>query len=137
MSDVYRICPECAGSVELDASFCPHCGHDTRAGLPVQRASLPATVSRAALPVAAGLAGLAVRAGWRLFRNYLEKAAKSQAPLVAAPKGQNVQRPTNEVVPVNRTPRRTIRIRSSWVIGDATGRWQQGTQEHIIEIDDN
>lgn len=136
MSNVYRICPECAGSVELDARFCPHCGHDTRAGLPVQRTSLPATVSRAALPVVAGLAGLAIRAGWRLFQNYLKKVGKSEAPLMVPPNKQDIQRPSAEAMQTNRTPRRTIRIRSSWSIGDATGRWQHGTEEHIIEIDD-
>jgi hypothetical protein len=32
--------------------------------------------------------------------------------------------------------RRSIRIRSTWAVGDARGVWRQGATEHIIEIDE-
>jgi hypothetical protein len=33
-------------------------------------------------------------------------------------------------------PRTTIRIRSSWAVGDANGVWRQGVSDHTIEIDE-
>jgi hypothetical protein len=42
----------------------------------------------------------------------------------------------SEATAIQRRPRRTIRIRSSWAVGDANGVWKKGASEHIIELDD-
>ncbi|MEZ4635831.1 MAG: hypothetical protein R2856_12870 [Caldilineaceae bacterium] len=132
MSEVSRICSQCGGSVALNARYCSHCGYDTSSGLPVQRTSLPLQVGKAALPVVAGLAGLALRSGWRFLQNQLAQTAASAL--------NNQSRPTRPPVVKNQEPadrpRRTIRIQSSWVVGDGQGRWRQGQEEHIIEFDD-
>ncbi len=136
MAQVHRICPQCGNNVRLEDRFCPHCGFDTRQELPATRSNVPATLGRAALPVAAGLAGLVVRVGWRLLRGYLANPGKS-APAPShstALTRKNASQPAPLERP--RRPRRTIRIRSTWAIGDANGIWRQGSQEHIIEIED-
>ncbi|MBX2998131.1 MAG: zinc ribbon domain-containing protein [Caldilineaceae bacterium] len=132
MNQVNRICPQCGGSVSLESRYCGSCGHDTSHGLPVQRLNLPVQVGKAALPVVAGLAGLAIRSGWKLLQSYLAQAATQTA---SAPQSPPVRRAASEIPPTQRAGR-TIRIRSSWVIGDGQGRWKQGNEEHIIEIDD-
>jgi hypothetical protein len=131
MSEVSRICPQCGGSVALSARFCGGCGFDTSVGLPIQRTSLPVQVGKAALPIVAGLAGLALRSGWKFLQGQLTQAAASslQGPRAA------VQPPVVQNKPTD-GPRRKIRIQSSWVVGDGQGRWRQGQEEHIIEIDD-
>jgi hypothetical protein len=134
MSQVNRICPQCGGNVSLQSRYCGECGHDTSHGLPVQRLNLPVQVGKAALPIVAGLAGLAIRSGWKFLQTQLAQAATqaavSQEPLV--------RRSASEITPTEpaRQAGRTIRIRSSWIIGDGQGRWKQGKEEHIIEIDD-
>jgi hypothetical protein len=135
MSQVNRICPQCGGNVSLESRYCGDCGHDTSHGLPVQRLNLPVQVGKAALPVVAGLAGLAIRSGWKLLQSYLAQAATGAA---STPQEPLVRRTASEVSRSEPTQRagRTIRIRSSWVIGDGQGRWKQGDEEHIIEIDD-
>lgn len=135
MSQVNRICPQCGGNVSLQARYCGECGYDTSRGLPVQRLNLPVQVGKAALPVVVGLAGFAIRSGWKLLQAQLAHAATQSAPAVQKPL---TPRTPNEIKPVDPTPRagRTIRIRSSWIIGDGQGRWKQGNEEHIIEIDD-
>ncbi len=138
MAQVHRICPQCGSNVRLEDRFCPQCGFDTRQDLPVARSNVPATLGRAALPVAAGLAGLAVRMGWKLLRGYLASAGRSQT--VSVPSSTALARkpaPPQALPDRPRRPRRTIRIRSTWAIGDANGVWQQGAQEHIIEIEDD
>jgi hypothetical protein len=135
MSQVNRICPQCGGNVSLQARYCGECGYDTSRGLPVQRLNLPVQVGKAALPVVVGLAGLAIRSGWKLLQAQLAQAATQAAPSLQKPLAH---RATSEVKPVDPKSRagRTIRIRSSWIIGDGQGRWKQGNEEHIIEIDD-
>jgi hypothetical protein len=135
MSQVNRICPQCGGNVSLQARYCGECGYDTSRGLPVQRLNLPVQVGKAALPVVVGLAGLVIRSGWKLLQAQLAQAATQAAPVVQKPLAH---RATSEVKPIDPKPRagRTIRIRSSWIIGDGQGRWKQGNEEHIIEIDD-
>lgn len=134
MSDVTRVCSQCGGKVALDSRFCGRCGYDTSAGLPVQQRNLPAQIATAALPVAAGLAGWAVRAGWKLLRARLEEMAKNP-PAVVSPRQQPAPRPTAPPQESSR-PRRTIRIRSTWAVGDGKGVWRQGAEEHIIDIED-
>ncbi len=123
---VHRVCPRCGGNVALEARYCPHCGVDTRAGLPVERDALPARLGRAALPVAAGLAGFVLRMGWHLLRRRLVRLgpradSRSQGPTPTSPA---------------RRGRRVLRIRSWWAVGDANGLWRQGREEHIIEIEE-
>lgn len=132
MSEVNRICPQCGGSVSLQSRYCGVCGYDSSSGLPVQRNTLPATVGKAALPVVAGLAGLALRTGWKLLQGRLAQLAvrPPEVPLRAVD-----TTPAQSIQPA-RSPRRTIRIRSSWAVGDANGVWRQGQEEHVIEIDD-
>lgn len=133
MSEIHRVCPRCGASVPLESRHCSRCGYDASAGLPVERrALLPAQVTRAALPVVAGIAGIALRAGWRLLRRRLAALAEQATPPPETP--PVVERPPVPVAPSR--PRRTIRIRSHWAIGDANGVWRQGAEEHIIEIDD-
>lgn len=135
MSDVYRICPACGKNTPLDARHCPHCGQDTQAGLPVQAGSqLPMVVGKAALPVLVGVGTLAARAAWRLLRGRLAAlAAQTPAPVQTRTAQPPARVPPAEVGP--RT-RRSIRIRSTWAVGDARGVWRQGATEHIIEIDE-
>jgi hypothetical protein len=138
MSNVHRICPACGKDTPLDARHCPHCGHDTQAGLPVQAGSqLPMVVGKAALPVLVGVGTLAARMGWRLLRGRLA-ALGTQSPAPVQPRTESSARPPARVTPAEVAPRarRSIRIRSSWAVGDARGIWQQGATEHIIEIDE-
>lgn len=141
MSQVHRVCPDCSKNMSLDARHCPACGYDTQAGLPAPSRNLPATFTRAALPVLAGAATFALRAGWRLLQSRLAQQAAQRAIDVvipqtprAAPAAETQIQATQP--PPATHPRRTIRIRSSWAVGDANGVWQQGTSEHTIEIDD-
>jgi hypothetical protein len=134
MSEINRICPQCGGKVSLQTRYCGECGHDTSTGLPVQRTNLPVQIGKAALPVVVGLAGLALRSGWKLLQTQLAQASQPTLP---------AQQPPMRQQPMERTPtqparrgQRIIRIRSSWVIGDARGDWKQGNEEHIIEIDE-
>ena len=136
MSDVQRICPQCGGASPLQAHHCPHCGYDIQAGLPIEQVNaLPATLSKAAVaPLLLGAASLALRVGWKMIQGRMFQA--SAQAVAQHPREQAIQpRPTDQDIQPRR-PRRTIRIRSSWVIGDARGRWQQGSSEHIIEFDD-
>ncbi len=123
---VHRVCPQCGGNVALDARYCPHCGVDTRAGLPMERSALPAHLGRAALPVAAGLAGFVLRAGWHLLRRRLFRL------------GEQAGSPSRGPVPtpLARQGRRVLRIRTWWAVGDANGLWRQGRTEHIIELEE-
>lgn len=132
MSEVFRICPECGGSVALSQKHCGACGYDGSSGQPLARRSLPATVVQAALPVVAGLTTLALRSGWRFVRKQLEARTMSGAEESPAP----VVKAQPATAPPRRVSGRRIHIRSSWVVGDAAGNWQKGHAEHTIEIDD-
>jgi hypothetical protein len=125
MSEITRICARCGQPGPLEARHCPHCGHDAEAGVPapLNQRNLPILIGRAALPVLAGAASLAIRAGWQLLQKRLAQplASPSQPPATAPEQGR---------------PRRTIRIRSAWAVGDARGMWRQGSSEHTIEIDE-
>jgi len=131
MNHVQRICPQCSGNTPVDARYCPHCGTDTERELTVRQNNLPAAVGRAALPVLAGIATLALRTAWRLLNERI--TAETLTTVASESKDKPVVR--QETAPAKR-PRQTIRIRSAWAIGDANGRWSQGTSEHTIEIDD-
>lgn len=134
MSDVSRVCSQCGGKVGLDSRFCSRCGYDTSVGLPVEQPKLPAQLAAAALPVAAGLAGWAVRAGWKLLRARLEDMAQNPPAVVERPKP--VQRRAAPEQQESRRPKRTVRIRSTWAVGDGNGVWRQGTEEHIIDFEE-
>ena len=135
MSDVQRICPQCGGASPLQAQHCPHCGYDLQTGLPIERANtLHATLSKAAVPVLLGAASLALRVGWKMLQGHMLQATADA--VVQRPPEQAIQpRPADQDVQPRRL-RRTIRIRSTWAVGDARGRWEQGSSEHIIEFDD-
>jgi len=135
MSDVFRVCSQCGGKVTLDSRFCGRCGNDTTAGHPVEQRNLPAQIATAALPVAAGLAGWAMRAGWKLLRARLDEMAKNP-PVVAAQRPAPTRRRAESVQKESGRPKRTIRIRSTWAVGDAKGVWRQGAEEHIIDIEE-
>jgi hypothetical protein len=87
------------------------------------------------LPVLAGAASLIVRAGWKLLKQRLAQAAAEQR-VNLTPASQPAQPPTPRDPISPRRPRRTIRIRSSWAVGDANGVWRQGASEHTIELDE-
>lgn len=130
MSNVTRICPHCGAGVQLDLQFCGQCGGDMEdAQLPVQQRNLPAVLGRAAVPMLVGAASLAVRAGWKLLQS-------RSAAQVARRAMQTPQRRKEETAVESSRRRTTIRIRSTWAVGDANGVWQQGASEHIIELDD-
>ena len=135
MNEVNRICPQCGGKVPLQARYCGACGHDTSAGLPVQRTNLPVQIGKAALPVVVGLAGFALRSGWKLLQAQLAQASQpglsTQHPPMRRP--QTVDRTADGTAPRRQ---RVIRIRSSWIIGDPRSGWKQGNEEHLIEIDE-
>lgn len=139
MSTVSRICPQCGESTPLESRHCAHCGYDAQAGLPMQaQRNLPMTLSKAALPILAGVASLALRAGWKLLRSRMAQdainygASKAATSLVNAAK--NSPAPTSSTT---NTPKvkRTVRIRSTWAVGDANGILQQGSSDHTIEFD--
>ena len=128
MSNVTRICVQCGHGNPMEARYCARCGYDTQADLPAtQGNTLPALISRAAVPVLVGAASLAISAGWKLLQSLLAQPAAPQA-------NQPIQ--VKKAEPPAVRPRRTIRIRTSWAVGDAGGNWRQGHSEHEIEFED-
>jgi hypothetical protein len=124
-NNVTRICPHCGHANPLDARHCAECGRDYDAALPVaQSANLPAVIGKAAVPVLLGAAGLAVSAGLKLLQAVLHKPA---APLA-------VKR--SEGGPPAPRARMTITVRTSWAVGDSSGRWEKGQSEQTIELGD-
>jgi hypothetical protein len=85
------------------------------------------------LPVLAGVASLALRVGWKMLRSRLNTPLTANLATPAQPATPPVRAP--ETRPAQR-PRRVIRIRSSWAVGDAHGILRQGSSDHTIEIDD-
>jgi hypothetical protein len=137
MSEIQRLCVQCGTANALDARYCAHCGYDTQSALPVPRPSLPAVVGAAALPVLVGAASFALRMGWRLVQSRAAQQAARKAVQVVAPQpAPTALAPKVEALPAPPTRRTTIRIRSTWAMGDANGVWRQGVSEHTIEIDE-
>lgn len=140
MSQVSRICPQCGEGTPIESRHCAHCGYDANAGLPVQaQTNLPLAITKAALPILAGVASLALRAGWKMFQSRMAQdamrygASKAASSLMNSVKTTPVVAPKNEVMP---KAKRTIRIRSTWAVGDANGIRQQGSSDHTIEFED-
>ena len=139
MSNIQRICPSCGASGPISAQFCERCGQnfEQRASsgntLPARRSSLPAVASTAALPLLAGAASLAVRAGWRLLQAHLRKQTAQVAPSRGTTQNAVTPAPPQPPAPGGR---RTIRIRSTWVVGGPDGIHRHGASDHTIEIDD-
>ena len=144
MATISRICTHCNKSSALDAQHCQHCGHSMNANQNSQTAmpqatntnlsdSIRQTATKAALPILAGAAGWLVRKGWQLLRERME----ADASLASFQQTQTAKRtPDNNThVAQTHTPRRTIHIRSKWMVSDANGVWQQGASEHTIELD--
>ncbi len=125
MSDITRICPQCGGSFPLEARHCSHCGYDTEAVLPVVQNNLPALVGKVAAPVLIGAASLAVSLGWKLLQGVFRQPEK--------PDTQPIQVRTSSAIQPQ--PRMTIRITTSWAVGDSSGAWRQGHSEQTIEIE--
>lgn len=125
MSNVSRICPQCGHGNPMDTRYCAQCGYDREANLPVpQGASLPAVIGKAAVPVLVGAASLALSAGLKLLQNVLAKPApQPPIPVKSTEKGEVVRR-----------GRMTITIRTSWAVGDSSGRWEKGQAEQTIEL---
>jgi hypothetical protein len=123
MSNVTRICPQCGHGNIMDTRYCAQCGHDTQASLPVaQQTNLPAVIGKAALPVLVGAASLALSAGWKLLQSALAKPLPQQ-PIQVKP-----------FTAVAKRSRMTITIRTSWTVGDSSGRWEKGQAEQTIEL---
>ncbi len=128
MSEVFRVCPNCGQDVAVTARHCGECGYNAQDGYPLEgRNNLPAVVAKVGLPVAAGLAGLALRAGLQLLQK--------QLPTLAA-NALNRSAPRPPAQPRRGRGSRSIHIRSKWSVGDRSGVWQSGEEEHTIEIDD-
>lgn len=134
MASIHRICPSCGKDTPLDARHCPHCGHDTLSGLPAHRESaLPAVVGKAALPLVATAGTLVVRMIWRLVRERL--TALANAPAASPALRTQPPAPLEKQPPAVRRGR-SIRIRTSWAVGDAGGIRRQGYTDQQIDFDD-
>ena len=125
MTEITRICPQCGQSFPLEARHCSHCGYDIDASLPARQNALPALVGKAAAPVLLGAASLAVSMGWKLLQNVLNRPARSASQPIQVRTDTSVQP----------RPRTTIRITTSWAVGDSTGNWRKGHSEQTIEIE--
>ena len=127
MSNVTRICPQCGHGNALDARHCAQCGYDTQATLPVPLSNqLPAVITKAAVPVLVGAASLALTAGFKLLQGMLSQPAK------------NTQHPIQvkqQALPAKRG-KMTIRVTTSWAVGDSSGAWRKGVAEQTIEFDE-
>ncbi len=135
MSDVQRICSNCGEAGPLSARYCPHCGNDSQAALPMQRANFPIVLSKAALPILAGAASLLLRAGWKLLQSRMA-ANVTETAVASLRTNRPAQPPMRTEQPVAPKPRQTIRIRSAWAVTDGNGVQRSGVSEHQIEIDD-
>ncbi len=135
MSDVQRICANCGEAGPLTARYCPHCGNDSQAALPIQRSNFPITLSKAALPILAGAASLMLRAGWKLLQSRMA-ATVTETAIGALRTNRAGQPPMRTAQPMTHKPRQTIRIRSAWAVTDGNGVQRSGVSEHQIEIDD-
>lgn len=125
MSNVTRICPQCGHGNGMEDRYCAVCGADTQASLPTtQGTNLPAVIGKAALPVLVGAASLALSAGWKLLQGVLSKSAAQPQPPVQVKSGPLAPR----------RPRMTVTIRTSWAVGDSSGRWERGQSEQTIEF---
>jgi len=125
MTEISRICPQCGQSFPMEARHCSHCGHDMDASLPAPQGALPVLVGKAAAPVLLGAASLAVSMGWKLLQNMLNRPARTV--------NQPLQVRTDAAVQPK--PRTTIRITTSWAVGDSSGNWRKGHSEQTIEIE--
>lgn len=128
MSNVTRICPHCGFGNGMEDRYCAQCGGDTQGNLPAtQGTSLPAVIGKAALPVLVGAASLALSAGWKLLQSALSKPTPQAPPQAAI----QVKTPA-PLAP--RLPRMTVTVRTSWAVGDSSGRWEKGQSEQTIEF---
>jgi hypothetical protein len=127
MSNVSRICPQCGHGNAMDTRYCAQCGYDSQSTLPApQQANLPAVIGKAAVPVLVGAASLALSAGLKLLQNALSKPPTAQQPIQVR-SGQS----KGEVA---KRGRMTITIRTSWAVGDSSGKWEKGQAEQTIEL---
>jgi hypothetical protein len=125
MSNVSRICPQCGHGNPMETRYCAQCGYDSQANLPaVQQTNLPAVIGKAAVPVLVGAASLALSAGWKLLQNVLSKPAPQQP----------IQVKSTDKGEVTKRGRVTITVRTSWAVGDSSGRWEKGQAEQTIEL---
>ncbi len=135
MSEVQRICPQCANSGPIYARYCPSCGYDFQSALPAVQSNLPVVLSKAAVPMLVGAASVALRMGWKMLQSRWAKAAAEKAVDAAIQKIQTpIVQPQADVT--ERRSRRTITIRSAWSVADRNGVQQQGYSEHRIDLDD-
>lgn len=125
MTEVSRICPQCGNHFPLEARHCSHCGYDMEAVLPAPQSMLPALVGKVAAPLLVGAASLATSVGWRLLQTFLSRPAKLSGPPI----------PQRTDAPVRSQGRMTIRITTSWAVGDSNGNWRKGHSEQTIEIE--
>jgi hypothetical protein len=124
MSNVTRICPQCGHGNAMDNRYCAQCGYDSQSNLPVpQGTNLPAVIGKAAVPVLVGAASLALSAGLKLLQNALSK-----------PAAQPIQVKSPSTGEVAKHGRMKITIRTSWAVGDSSGRWEKGQSEQTIEL---
>lgn len=125
MTEILRICPQCGKGFPMEARHCSHCGYDIDAALPAPQNSLPDLVTKAAVPVLVGAASLAVSMGWKLLQGMMNRPVK--------PVQQPIQVRNN--TPARAPSRMTVRITTSWAVGDSNGNWREGHSEQTIEID--
>ena len=108
----------------MEARYRPPGGPNPQARLPPpQGTNPPAVIGKAAVPVLVGAASLALSAGWKLLQGVLTRPA-AQPP--------SVQAKSAPLVPAR--GRMSITIRTSWAVGDSSGRWEKGQSEQTIEF---
>jgi hypothetical protein len=112
----------------MEARYCARCGYDTQGSLPArQQTNLPAVIGKAAVPVLVGAASLAVSAGFKLLQGIMARQAQAQQP-------QPPARATGAGSELTSPRRVTITVRTSWAVGDSSGRWEKGQAEQKIEL---
>ena len=138
LAQVHRICAACGKDSPLEAQYCPHCGQDSYAGLPMrQGSSLPMVVTKAAWPVLATAGTLAARVIWKLLRERILSAANITVRTEpAAPVVRVDDQPIAQPIAQSQRSRRALRIRTTWAVGDANGIQRQGYTDQTIEFDD-
>ena len=130
MSEVQRICPQCAAAGPLSARYCARCGHDFQGELPAPQSSLPVMLGRAAVPVLVGAASVALRIGWKVLQSRWAQEAAERAVDAAMRKAQQapaaaaaMRRPPSSRTLWNRVrgaPSRSAR-RGPWATPTACG----------------
>ncbi len=128
---ITRICAACKKDVAISDQYCPACGIDTQSAIIADEPHALWQKAETVLPVALTLGMVILRVGFKLGRTPWLRHALSlwiRRSDMKDPAPTSLARQSREGKP------RRIRIRSRWVVQDAQGREQKGTEEHLIDI---